>query len=43
METRYGAETAENAETAPPGDSSHTQLPNTDNAVDAKKCMLTGA
>ena len=43
MKTKCGAETAGNAETAPPGDSSHTQSPNTDNAVDAKKCMLTGA
>jgi hypothetical protein len=29
-------------ETAPPGDPSHIQIPNTDTIVDAK-CLLTGA
>ena len=29
-------------ETAPPGDPFHTQSPNEDTIVDAKKCMLTG-
>ena len=30
-------------ETAPPGDSSHIQSPNSEPIVDAKKGMLTGA
>jgi hypothetical protein len=30
-------------ETAPPGDPSHIQSPNSDTIVDARKCMLTGA
>jgi hypothetical protein len=36
-ETKYGAETA------PPGDASHTQSPNPDTVVYANKCLLTGA
>jgi hypothetical protein len=30
-------------ETAPPGNSSHTQLPNADTIVDANKYLMTGA
>jgi hypothetical protein len=36
-------ETKHGAETAPPGDPSHIQLPNPDTVVDANKCLLTGA
>jgi hypothetical protein len=44
-ETKCGAETEGKAiqETAPPGDPSHIQTPNTDTIVDAEKCLLTGA
>ena len=43
-ETKCGAETEGrkgHPETAPPGDPSHTQTPNTDIIVDAKKCLVT--
>jgi hypothetical protein len=35
MKTKCGVETA------PPGDSSHIQLPNSDAIADAKKCLMT--
>jgi hypothetical protein len=43
--TKCGAETEGKGhqETVPPGDPSHTQTPNTDTAVDAKKCLQTEA
>ena len=42
--TKSGAETRkDHRETAPPGDTSHIQPPNSDNIADAKKCLLTGA
>jgi hypothetical protein len=33
----------DHAETAPPGDPSHIQSPNTDTIVDSNKYLLTGA
>jgi hypothetical protein len=46
METKCRAETEKkkkrHPETAPPGDPSHIQAPNSDTIVDAKKHMLTG-
>jgi hypothetical protein len=40
-ETKFGAETE--GVTAPSGDPSHKQTPNTDTIVDANKCLLTEA
>jgi hypothetical protein len=42
-ETKCVAETEDHPETAPPGNPSHIQPPNSDTIVDAKKSLLTGA